>query len=262
MEGFSACGGARGRSSSANTIFRGLLWSSPGAGWHCACRAQDTGLRDTSVRGSWPAGRGCGRSGTGMREAASLGRPPATGDEMQAVLGPERLDRSLRAARGPGGPRLGAGPVGICIRERGPLVAQPRLRALGRAPRKGALKRRPGVTPPPSACRHAVGWPRSADPPPILKPEGRDPTAAPTAAAHDHVPAESPASARPPVIRVVLLRVTCPTAADPRLALLPRTHLCRNCLPTRYPVRPAAGAGLSAEGGACEMLTPGFESAF
>lgn len=82
-----------------------------------------------------------------MREAASLGRPPAVGDEMQAVLGPERL----RAARGPGGPRLGAGPAGICVRERGPLVAQPRLRALGRAPRKGALERRPGVTPSPSA---------------------------------------------------------------------------------------------------------------
>lgn len=88
------------------------------------------------------------------------------------------------------------------------------------------------------------------------------PTAAPTAAAHDHVPAESPASARPSVIRVVPLRVTCPTAANPCLALLPGTQLCRNCVPIRYPGRPAAGAGLSAVGEACEMLTPGFESAF
>lgn len=88
------------------------------------------------------------------------------------------------------------------------------------------------------------------------------PTAGPTAAAHDHVPTESPASARLSVIRVVPLSVTCPTAADPRLALLPGTQLCRNCVPIRYPERLAAGAGLSAAGGACEMLTPGFESAF
>lgn len=88
------------------------------------------------------------------------------------------------------------------------------------------------------------------------------PTAGPTAAAHDHVPAESPTSARLSVIRLVPLSVTCPTAADPRLALLPGTQLCRNCLLIRYPGRLAAGAGLSAVGGACEMLTPGFESAF
>lgn len=88
-----------------------------------------------------------------MREAAALGRPPATGDETQAVLGPERLDRSRPVARGPSGERLGAGSAGICTRacERGPLVAQPRLRALGRAPRKGARERRRGVTPPPFA---------------------------------------------------------------------------------------------------------------
>lgn len=86
---FSGCSGARGRSSSANTIFRGLALSSRG-------------------------------SGAGMRGAAALWRPPAAGPERPAA-DPQ--------ARGPRAPRPEAGPAGtLLLRERGRLAAHPRLR--------------------------------------------------------------------------------------------------------------------------------------
>lgn len=137
---FSGCSGSRGRSSSANTIFRGLTQSSPGPGWLCGRLER-------------------GRSGAGMRGAAALWRPLAAGRELQVASGPESL------ARGPRRPRLEAGPACICIRERGWLAAQPRVRI----PERGtdeAPRRHRGVM-------LESGWRCSAGPAPFLKPEER-----------------------------------------------------------------------------------------
>lgn len=181
---FSGCSGAGGRSSSANTIFRALVQSSPGPGWHFGRPA-----------------RGCGRCRVGMRGATVLWRPPAAGRKLQVASGPERLDRDPQA-RGPRGPRLEAGPAGICIRERGWLAAQPRLRPLVRTPERGAeeaLWRQ-------RAVMLEGGRRCSAGPAPSLKPEKRkaadgdpgpsrkDPSASCLARLQ---PAELPAHARP-----------------------------------------------------------------
>lgn len=94
-----------------------------------------------------------------MRGAAALWRPLAAGRELQVASGPESL------ARGPRRPRLEAGPACICIRERGWLAAQPRVRI----PERGtdeAPRRHRGVM-------LESGWRCSAGPAPFLKPEER-----------------------------------------------------------------------------------------
>lgn len=136
-----------------------------------------------------------------MRGATVLWRPPAAGRKLQAASGPERLDRDPQA-RGPRGPRLEAGPAGICIRERGWLAAQPRLRPLVRTPERGAeeaLWRQ-------RAVMLESGRRCSAGPAPSLKTEKRkaadgdpgsslkDPSASCLARLQ---PAEPPAHARP-----------------------------------------------------------------
>lgn len=97
-----------------------------------------------------------------------LWRPPAAGRKLQVASGPERLDRDPQA-RAPRGPRLEAGPACICIRERGWLAAQPRLRPLVRTPERGAEE---------ALWRHRAvmlesGWRGSAGPALSLKPEKR-----------------------------------------------------------------------------------------
>lgn len=89
------------------------------------------------TRGSGPAGCGCGRSRVGMRGAAAFGRPPAAGRGLQAVLRAAPRALGLQAAGGRRGPRLEAGPAGICIHGRRWLAAHPRLRPLAADPGRG-----------------------------------------------------------------------------------------------------------------------------
>lgn len=225
---FSGCSGSRGHSSSANTIFRGLTQSSPGPGRLCS--------RPSRVR-----------SGAGMRGAAALWRPLAAGRELQVASGPEILDRDPQA-RGPRRLRLEAGPACICIRERGWLAAQPRLRPLVRIPERGTEE---------APWRHRgvmleSGWRCSAGSAPFLKPEEREAAEGDPGPSRDErrplrflprgVTARRAPSPRPPVV-IRGSRSVSPVP-EPRLALPPGTQLCRNCGWSRWHGRSASRAGL------------------